>query len=153
MSAAIIEGCEVGVWSRIYYQCQTFESVGVLRDGSLHNPNGYDEALVRQAIREATERLQKRRSEAAKRAALTRERRHQRRVYEIARRIVARESLGPREHCACCGKGLTDAEAIIRGIGSDCWQHVLAAITASQGGTNRNDELNQRAEGIHSPLP
>jgi hypothetical protein len=103
-----------------------------MRDGSLHNPNHYDEAIVREAIRQASERVHERRSEAAKRAAATKRQRRDRRVYEVARRIMAHEGIGRQRYCFICGKSLTDAESIVRGIGSDCWQEVLAAIARSR---------------------
>jgi hypothetical protein len=41
---------------------------------------------------------------------------------------VAKQEIGPRGHCYVCGRNLTDLESINRGIGSECWQHVLSAI-------------------------
>jgi hypothetical protein len=74
-------------------------------------------------------RRRERRSEAAKRAAVTRARRVQANVYRIADKIIAGgETGGPSQKCNICGKGLNDTESIYRGIGSDCWQDVLAAI-------------------------
>jgi hypothetical protein len=103
-------------------------AVGILADGSLHNPNNYDPELVRAAVLAAQERRRLRRSEAAIRAARTREGRKARLVYEVAKRIVAGSKAGPRDHCVICGKGLGDPESRSRGIGAECWQRVLGAI-------------------------
>jgi hypothetical protein len=123
-----------GVWKWIDHDGQHLRNIGIKRDGSLHNPNGYDEAIVCEAIRQASESVHARRSEAAKRAAATKRQRRERRVYDVVRKILAHESCGPRRHCVICGKALGDSESIARGIGSDCWQDVLAAISASRAG-------------------
>jgi hypothetical protein len=31
-------------------------------------------------------------------------------------------------NCEICGRALSDPESIKRGIGSECWQHVLSAV-------------------------
>jgi hypothetical protein len=103
--------------------------VGIEPDGSLHNPRGYPEALVREAVLAAAKCWHERRSAAAKKAAVTRRKRRERLTYAAARRIVEGHKLGPRQHCVCCGKGLSDPESIGRGIGSECWQGVLRWIT------------------------
>jgi Family of unknown function (DUF6011) len=104
--------------------------IGIEPDGSLHNPRGYPEEVVRAAILQAERRQHERRSEAAKKAAATRHKRQERKTYEAARKIVEGHKLGPRHHCVICGKGLSDTESIGRGIGSECWQGVLGIITA-----------------------
>jgi hypothetical protein len=124
----------MGTWKWVQHNGERLYDVGILSDGSLHNPNGYDEATVREAVRRAEERLHERRSKAAKRAAATKRERRERRVYDVARRILAHENIGQQRHCYICHKALTDAESIVRGIGSDCWQDVLAAISASRAG-------------------
>jgi Family of unknown function (DUF6011) len=107
-----------------------FDNVGILADGTLHNPNGYPAEAVREAVQAADERRRQRRSKAATKAAGTRRRRQENRVYDTAQRILEGRRLGPRRHCVICGKGLSDTESIERGIGSDCWQGVLAFIEA-----------------------
>ena len=119
-------------WKWIRHDGGKLWDVGVNGDGTLHNPNGYPEATVRAAVEAAIERRRRRAQDAAKRGADTRKARHDRRVYDVARRIVAGEKWGPREHCAICGRGLNDPGSIERGIGSECWQWVLGAITESR---------------------
>jgi hypothetical protein len=103
--------------------------VGILADGSLHNPNGYRDDVVRARVQAANERLRQRRSEAAKKAAVTRRERQERKVYRVVADLRNSGKLpGPRGHCYICGKGLDDPESIERGIGSDCWQAVLSTL-------------------------
>jgi Family of unknown function (DUF6011) len=109
-----------------------FRNVGILPDGALHNPNGYPDDEVRAAVLAADERRRVRRSDAAKKAAATRRDRHSRLVYSVARKISEGREYGPRQNCVVCGKGLTDPESVARGVGSDCWQCVLEAISQSQ---------------------
>jgi Family of unknown function (DUF6011) len=102
--------------------------VGILEDGTLHNPNGYPEAVVRAAIQAAEVRLHARRSQSALRAGEARRRRRERKVYLVARGISSGRAFGPQTHCVICWKWLSDPDSITRGIGSDCWQAVLADI-------------------------
>jgi hypothetical protein len=128
-------------WRVIYHNNgQNLYNVAVLSDGSLHNPNGYDEAVVREAIRQAEELRRTRRSNAAKKAAITRQRRRERRTYHVAKGIIAQRNYGPRQHCVICGKGVGNRESIARGIGSECWQRVLESIS-------------QQAENTVPPAP
>jgi Family of unknown function (DUF6011) len=92
---------------------------------SLHNPNGYPDDLVREAVLAADVQCKELRSAAAKKAAVTRAARQQKRVYSIATKMSANSPIGPRSNCAVCGRGLGDPESIDRGIGSECWQDVL----------------------------
>jgi hypothetical protein len=102
--------------------------VGILPDGSLHNPNGYPDDVVRAAVLAADARHHTRRSEASKQAAITRRERQERLVYVIAKRIEQGGHFGPRSKCAICRRVLTYPESIARGIGSECWQGVLEEI-------------------------
>ena len=105
-------------------------SVGILADGTVWNPNKYPEETVRAAVLAAVERRHVRRSNAAKQAAETRRERRQVKVYAVARRLAAgQDGPGPRRRCYFCSLPLTDAQSIRRGIGSECWQGVLAIIT------------------------
>ena len=124
----------MGLWKRIYHfdetsrEVQTLHDVGILKDGTLHNPRGYPEAIVRAAVETADAKEREARSNAAKKAAITRARRQERKILETARRIVANAKIGPRDNCIICGRGLGDPESIERGIGSECWQDVLKQI-------------------------
>ena len=51
---------------------QKLYDVGILPDGTLHNPNRYPEDLVRETIARAKRRRREMRSNAAKQAAITR---------------------------------------------------------------------------------
>jgi hypothetical protein len=83
---------------------------------------------VRHLINTADERRKWKRTEAAQ-AAITRRERQVRRVDMFAEGIVAGEELSPRIQCRICGKKVTDKSSTDRGIGSDCWQALLAAIS------------------------
>lgn len=117
-------------WRYIHHEGTYYYSIGILADGTLYNPRGYFEADVRAAIAGAEARATERRREAAKRAAATRKERHDKHVYEVAQRIIDGHRYGPAGNCVVCKKVVTDAASIERGIGSDCWQGVLAFITA-----------------------
>jgi hypothetical protein len=104
--------------------------VAINDDGTLRNPHGYPDELVRRGVLAADQRRQERRSNAAKKAAATRARRLEQRVYAIAKLIIKGRCFGPNQHCQVCGKAVTDQESIQRGIGSDCWQGVLRTIQA-----------------------
>src|SRR3954465_3929013 len=81
--------------------------VGVLEDGSLHNPRGYPEDVVRAAMDYATEHQRERKSRAAQQAAQTRKLRRDLKVETAAARLALRlEAKGPRSHCQICGRGL-----------------------------------------------
>jgi hypothetical protein len=114
--------------AKLYHSESRLYDVGILADGSLHNPNGYPPNRVRAAIAAAIQRRKERRSASAKKAAVTRSRRHELKVDAAARKIETQTRLGPREHCYCCGKALVDAESIQLGIGPECWQRILRRI-------------------------
>jgi hypothetical protein len=110
--------------------------VGILADGTLYNPNGYPDDVVRSAVLKAIERRKKRRSDGAKKAAVTRAVRMERRVYEVVRKIGLGHKYGPCASCCICDKELGDQQSIERGIGSDCWQRVMKAMTQKRGDSN-----------------
>lgn len=103
--------------------------VGILADGTLHNPKGYPEDIVRAAVLEAVERGKKRRSDAAKKGTQTRAIRMEKKVYEVVQKLRLGHKYGPRANCIICEKELGDQQSIERGIGSDCWQRVMNAMT------------------------
>jgi hypothetical protein len=102
--------------------------VGILDNGTLYNPNGYPEELVRASVLAADARRRERRGNAAKQAAETRRNRRARNVYRIVNQLLANRPVGPRRRCVCCGRQLNDRESIERGIGPECWQDILQAI-------------------------
>lgn len=107
---------------------ERLENVGVDPDGVLHNPNGYPEDVVRQAVHAADIREREARSQAARKAAATRARRQATKVYGTARRIVDGNVLGPRAKCSICARKLDDAHSTERGVGPECWDQVLDAL-------------------------
>ena len=94
------------------------------------------EEEVRAAVESTNARRHARRSAAAKKAAETRRKRRERRVYVIAKKLTDSDGapLGPRGKCAICDRPLGDQQSIERGIGSECWQDVLAAVAAKAVG-------------------
>lgn len=110
-------------------RAERFYKVGILDDGTLHNPNGYPDELVRAAVLAADADDHERRSQAARKAAVTRRARTERLVYQAAKQLLAGRRFGPAAKCVICRKGLSDDASIERGIGSECWQDVPAAMT------------------------
>jgi hypothetical protein len=119
-------------WKWVHHEGRYYYSVGIRADGTLINPRNYPEDTVRAAIAAAEERARVRRSEAARKAAVTRKARMDAKVYEVATGIVEGNTYGPARSCVCCWKALGDPESIRRGIGSDCWQKVLKLIHEHQ---------------------
>ncbi|MFY9211196.1 MAG: DUF6011 domain-containing protein [Aestuariivita sp.] len=112
-----------------------FHDVGIDKDGSLYNPNGYPEGEVRAAIAEAEQRRKEKRSRAAKKAAETRRKRREAQVYEVAKAILGGRQLLPSMNCRLCGRGMSDEESRARAIGPECWQGVLEEVERlRQGG-------------------
>ena len=120
-----------GLWRFITHEGTRYESVGINPDGTLRNPNGYPEDTVRAAIRGAHERQHQRRSDAARKGAVTRARRRERKVAELVALLRSGGQLTPAGTCRICRKSLHDPESLARGVGSDCWQDIL---TAMEGG-------------------
>ena len=115
---------------------QTLYDVGIRQDGSLHNPNNYPDDLVRKSIAGAVRRQHERRSNAAKQAATTREKRKQLMVWKVAQASVAKRTVQAKpELWDLAARGSAIVKSIERSIGSDCWQHVLQAITKLREGS------------------
>jgi hypothetical protein len=107
--------------------CDTYLcGVGFDKAGNLINPTKWPDEVVHRAVTEAIARREQRRKNGAAKAAATRKRRREMRVNDIVKKLVREEKIGPRTDCYLCRKKLGDAESIARGIGSDCWQDVLA---------------------------
>jgi Family of unknown function (DUF6011) len=105
----------------IRYDDKIFRNVGLKDDGSLYNPNNYPEDKARAAIAYEAERI-------ARQAAATRQRRYQQRIHSIAKQILEADGIGERHCCALCKKALTDPTSVKRGIGPECWDHVMRAV-------------------------
>jgi hypothetical protein len=108
--------------------------IGILADGSLRNPHGYPDDVVRAAVLAADARCRARRSGSAKKAAETRRQRQLKRTATVAQKILAGHGIGARQNCAICGRGLGDPVSIARGVGSECWQDVLNLVSAASDG-------------------
>jgi hypothetical protein len=72
--------------------------------------------------------VQQRRHAAAKAAAVTRQERHEKKVHDVAKRIIGGWQVGNRNTCAICEKELSDPPSIERGIGPECWDHLMDRI-------------------------
>jgi hypothetical protein len=115
-------------WKWVRHDGDIYRDVGVDKDGSVHNPNGYPEDVVRAAVEGAEARRHARASEAAKRK--------DRMVYQVVQRLRDGGTFTPGTHCEICGRGLDDPDSKARGadvsptpgIGSECWQLILAAL-------------------------
>jgi len=118
----------MGNYRWVHHEDEILFEVGIRPDGTLHNPRGYPEDLVRAAVIAADERKRQRRSRAAQKGAATRKRRKEHRVHLIAQQIVRDEGCGPRAACAVCGRALDDPRSVERGIGPECWQGVLEEV-------------------------
>lgn len=113
---------------------KALRNIGFYTDGRLYNPGGYPEELVERIIRPlyvewVAERAAKRKRGAAK-AAITRQRRTKERIHGIAARMLRDEKIGPSSRCEICGRTLADDVSIARGVGSECWQTILAEVEA-----------------------
>jgi hypothetical protein len=115
-------------YRRAYWQGERFDDIGIYGDGRLSNPHNYPEDKVRSALCHAGADHEIRRKEGAIQAVETRARRRSKLIYEIGAGILAGRQYGPRSSCCICKKHLTDPPSIERGIGPECWDHVLVAI-------------------------
>jgi hypothetical protein len=112
-------------WSTTSYNGRTFYHIGINYDGSLYNPNGYPEDDARAAALAADERKNKELIEARKRGVVTRQRRKEQRIANIARDYLLGKHIGNLSDCAICGRRLTDPVSVERGIGSECWPRLM----------------------------
>jgi gas vesicle protein len=113
----------------VHHNGMKLYDVGILADGTLHNPRGYPDNDVRSAVLAADARGHELRSQAAKKAAETRRRRRQRKVYDYVAQSLAGHPVGPRGRCVICGRHLSDQQSVERGVGSECWQDVMKLVT------------------------
>jgi hypothetical protein len=109
----------------------TLLKVGIYADGTLRNPHGYPEDVVREAVAAAVERDRAWRSEMAKanapKAAETRKLRRKYKINKIAADMLA-GIFKPGKNCGVCGRGLTDPESRKLGIGPECRAPVYSAM-------------------------
>jgi Family of unknown function (DUF6011) len=128
-------------WSWWYLQDErrtSYARIGINEDGSLYNPNGYPEEIIRPLVDRAVERKKQELIESRKQAVEKRQWREQLRVYTAAKYIQEERSLGPRDSCYVCRKRLKDPPSIARGIGPECWErHVLRTIQFVSETNNR----------------
>ena len=127
-----------GIWRYIRRDGEQFNSIGVRTDGTLFNPNGYPEPVVRDVITWAEDRLKERRSRAAIKAGVTRAKRQELRVHRMAEKLLADERIPPTHYCYCCRRKLVDQESIDRSVGPECWDRVLLKMTAIAEAAPRN---------------
>mgnify|MGYP006435296309 CR=1 FL=1 len=118
----------MSTYNWIRHNGEKLRDVGVRDDGTLYNPNGYDEQTVREAVKNADERRAQKRRDAAQKAAETRRRRREKNVKSVARTILTHHGIERRNTCAICSRNLSDEASIARGVGSECWQDVLKAV-------------------------
>jgi hypothetical protein len=116
----------------VNYNGTFYFSIGILPDGTLHNPKGYPESEVRAAVAAADARRHESRSNAAKKAVATRANRVRLRVNYAAQRTAAGMGIGNRTNCYICSRALSDPESTKRGIGPECWQDVLHEFEAGE---------------------
>ena len=111
-------------WKWVRYEGERIDWPEFRADGTAR-AEGVSERTVLEALVNANRKLRDKRSRAARAAAETRARRRDKELYRIAHTINVGGRTGPQMHCLLCGRGLTDEESIARGVGSECWQHVL----------------------------
>lgn len=124
-------------WKWIRHEGTYLRDVGVASDGTLHNPHGYPEDVVRAAIAEAEARAKERRRAGARKAVATRRARTEFLYYDTARRLIAGEVFGPATHCRICGRHFSDPHSVQRGVGPECWQPLTALCSVIRA---RGDE-------------
>lgn len=136
---------------RIFFRSiDGFNNVGIEKDGRLINPNNYPaDAVMASLYRYGAEKVEGR-IQASLRAVATRARRREKLIHEIANGINNGKKYGPRSSCICCEKDLSDPVSIERGLGSECWGHIISAIE------DRRDRKHEyaaelRAGKVHGP--
>lgn len=118
-------------WNRIQteqgaiQQAEVRFQQGQIVSATAAEPRWTVQQIIR-AVYDATARRAARRSTAARKAATTRQQRQDALVYQLAQRWAATGQFVPSRRCRLCRKLLDDPQAIQRGIGSDCWQRILA---------------------------
>lgn len=83
---------------------------------------------IARAVLGALRQLHVRWSAAAHKAAATRARRQELRVYRVARAVLQHNGIRPGRTCAVCGYALADPDSQARGVGPECWGTVLEMV-------------------------
>jgi hypothetical protein len=125
---------------------EDLKGIGIDSDGRLWNPNNYPEDKVRAALRYVAAEREVRRKEGAAKAVKTRAPRHSNLIYEVGASILAGRKYGPRSFCCICKKSLSDQVSIERGIGPECWDHILTLIEHSKD----QEAAKAAADGVES---
>jgi hypothetical protein len=76
----------------------------------------------------AIEAARQRRAHELALAADKRAARREKNIHEAAAEYLRHNQLGARSHCRICERRLTDEPSIQRGIGPECWDHILNRI-------------------------
>jgi hypothetical protein len=130
-AAARQPGARIWKWVRTP-SGDRLHDAGIFADGSLFNPRHHPEEVLRAAIVHTIEQIQAWRHRSAKQAAVTRKLRRELLITDLVKHYVANGTFTPAPHCRVCGRGLTDAESLARGIGSECWDNFLRQLTAAR---------------------
>jgi hypothetical protein len=112
-------------WRYVKHNGESFNNVGIERDGRLWNPNGYPEERLRPVVEYFVNKELEERAAAIKRGVEKRKQRRLSRIAEAAHKLRTQAGIGDRLSCYCCSKALTDPVSIKRGIGPECWEHVV----------------------------
>jgi Family of unknown function (DUF6011) len=107
---------------------------------------------VRAAIAGAKARKAERKQAGIRQGVETRARRREQRIWQAADAIRKGAGIGRRGDCYCCGKLLTDPISIERGIGPECWEHVLRAVETARATTSEPADDDETVERIFEQL-
>lgn len=119
-------------YSYVKYQGNRYYNIGQEQDGTFYNPKNYPHEIVWEILEWIAEEKRQRKADAIRRGVATRKRRRELKINEIAMALIRGDGIGSQMVCACCKKVLGDPESIERGIGPECWQHVLDMIERIQ---------------------
>jgi hypothetical protein len=104
------------------------------RSGEVYGPTQKRYALdeIEAARKIAMVEIERRRKEAAARAAQTRHQRKEAHYYAVADQLIRGITFGPHDRCRICKKALTEQQSRLRGIGPECWERVVSIKTELQ---------------------
>jgi hypothetical protein len=84
-------------YSYVFHNGRTLTRIGRNKDGTLWNPDGHPEDLVREVVEGLERKAAERRSKSAREAAVTRQRRQHNRIWSAAKAILSGQGIGERE--------------------------------------------------------